>query len=613
MSAATSLVESKLKHVAKVKSLIDLLDANRATDYSSWIEVGFCLRNEMERTGHCFLEQWIVFSRKCPSKFDLKGCKCHWNAIKPRIDVGLGIDALERWARNDDPEAFKRLALMSIKSCDGSHNRVARVVKELLGGRFVCVASSGKFWYRILPSYLWTEDPDGISIRHELSTTVADAFTMAAREVRASGTDDTASQLSWRSNVSNTDDILKKHLLKIASKLNDAGFKDGVMKELREYFYDKSFLDKLDSDPNLIAFSNGVQELKEHRFRKARAEDYVCMNTGYDYSDAPSPDADATVERYWAMMHPDLGQREYVLMTLARQLYGDSGKELFHIHSGHHATVSNGKTRKFLILENCLGSYVSKFGIEVLTAKQRIEPGKPMPEFAAWRGVRFLYCTEPNADETINSGIMKDLTGGELLQFRLLFSNNMIKFRPMFKLHLLCNDKPKIDGTDSGNKRRVVVLSYVSRFVDPSEADPDNHCYPRDDALIQAFKDDLSLRQAFVRQLFRLYDHGFMFKMPEAVLASSKEYIEDNDMVHKFVEDYIMKSLGGCLVLSEAKEVFKSSPYWNNKPSTLKADLVKALKTPCLAQKWVEGKNKKNVFEGFKIVNTNNFFEDGLD
>ena len=76
-----------------------------------------------------------------------------------------------------------------------------------------------------------------------------------------------------------------------------------------------------------------------------------------------------------------------------------------------------------------------------------------------------IYCTEPNPGETLNSGVMKDLTGGEQIVYRMLFSNQFDEYIPQFKVHIMTNDLPKIDGTDEGVKRRVRVLPYVSKFV----------------------------------------------------------------------------------------------------------------------------------------------------
>jgi phage/plasmid-associated DNA primase len=102
----------------------------------------------------------------------------------------------------------------------------------------------------------------------------------------------------------------------------------------------------------------------------------------------------------------------------------------------------------------------------VVTTKQRADPGKPMPEFARWKGARVLYCSEPTHDDVLHSGILKDMTGGEQIVYRLLFSNAISCYRPMHKLHMMCNDKPKVNGGDSGVVRRVRVVEYNSQFVD---------------------------------------------------------------------------------------------------------------------------------------------------
>lgn len=242
-----------------------------------------------------------------------------------------------------------------------------------------------------------------------------------------------------------------------------------------------------------------------------------------------------------------------------------------------------------------------KFGVEMLTAKHRIEPGKPMPEFASWRGVRYLYCTEPNSTDSINSGIMKDLTGGEVIKYRKLYSNDMQKFRPMYKIHLMCNDSPEVDGTDNGVKRRLVKVDYISKFVDASEVNRAEHKYLRDSDLIEAFKDSVGVRMAFIRVLLRLYNHAWAFEQPISVRESSRMFIEDNDAVSNFVKECMAHETGAWFTLAQAKESFKLSEHYNNKLRTLKTDLQKALGVQCLEQKWLNGGSSKRVFMDFRL------------
>ena len=51
---------------------------------------------------------------------------------------------------------------------------------------------------------------------------------------------------------------------KVIIKLKDSGYKDKIMKECREYFYDNKFIDKLDDQKHLIGFENGFTLVQEY-------------------------------------------------------------------------------------------------------------------------------------------------------------------------------------------------------------------------------------------------------------------------------------------------------------------------------------------------------------
>jgi hypothetical protein len=73
-----------------------------------------------------------------------------------------------------------------------------------------------------------------------------------------------------------------------------------------------------------------------------------------------------------------------------------------------------------------------------------------------------------------------------------------LRFRPQFKVHLMCNDTPVIDGSDSGVKRRVRKIDYISRFVESFAVSESELMFLRDPELISAFKTQTSLKLAFL-------------------------------------------------------------------------------------------------------------------
>ncbi len=580
----------------EVKDLVSILSPTRADNYKDWMELGWCLYNINSE----LLDDWVQFSKK--SKKYVRGeCERIWSSNTGPTNEGLQVGSLHMWAKADNAFEYKRIlnrrVFLDVKNCNGSHNAVAATVFKILKGKYVCATSNGKLWYRF-DGALWTIDDDAVRIRNELSTSIREQFLIAMNRVTTSMSIDDLESNASTSTAAKDDKRVAETMLNIAFKLQECGFKDCVLKEMREYFYDPTFIRKLDANQNLLAFTNGVWDLKKCSFRKALAEDYLSMSTGYEYNDKINLQQRERVKRYWESLHPNEEQRNYVLQMFARQLYGDNGCELFHIHSGYLASASNGKTKSFEILESCLGNYVRKFEVELIIAKQRGEAGKPKPEYKYWRGVRILYCTEPAHDDMIHSGIMKDLTGGENVMYRLLYSNDIHEFRPQFKLHIMCNDPPQVDGSDSGVKRRIRKIDYISHFVAKEDVDPTRHKYERDVALATAFKENIELRLEFVRYLLEHYNHTWEFTMPKVIRENSDVYLEENDQVHTFVKKHIVADENSFLTLQQVKDFW----YDCKKVKTLKNDLQKLLGVPCL-ERMREGDNRyRSVFKGYKLV-----------
>ena len=576
-----------------IVELVKLLSKDRANEYEDWMRVGWCLHN-IDSINN--LDVWIEFSKQS-SKYKEGECEKQWQKMRHQ---GLGMGTLHMWAKHDSPYEYKgyvnNRVHTDIKGCNGSHNAVANIAYKILRGKYVCATANGKLWYEFKGT-LWQEDKEGIHVRHDLSTTVREQFLLTMNKVSLSmSVDDLQSNGSV-----NTNKQVCETMLKIAVKLQDSGFKDSVLKEMREYFFDPDFVKRLDSNPDLLAFTNGVWELKEHRFRSAVPEDYLFLNVGFEYVAEKNTCVYEKALDYWKKLHPVHEQCEYVLKTIARQLQGDVGHNLFHVHAGYQGSAGNGKTTMFDILELCLGQYMRKFGVEMLTAKQRVETGKPMPDFQYWKGVRILYCTEPKQDDILNTGIMKDLTGGEKIMYRLLYSNDIVDFRPMFKMHIMCNDTPQVDGSDSGVKRRIRKIDYMSQFVGKDDVDESRNFYLRDDKFIHDMRNDPHIKMEFLRLLLDTYEHDYEYDMPEIVKKNSQMYLEENDGVFKFAQEYIVKDKDGYFTLKQAKDAFKNSEHFNNKIQTFKNDLQKLLKVVCEDCKRVNGKVERFVFPGYRL------------
>jgi phage/plasmid-associated DNA primase len=579
----------------EVRELLYILNESRYNSYEDWIRLGWCLHN----INNDYLNLWIEVSR-LSSKFKEGECEKIWNTMR---EEGLHIGSLHMWAKQDNPSKYldilNKRVFNDLKECNGTHNSIAAITYKILKGRYICATANSKLWYEF-NGCLWKEDKEAIHLRHELSTTIRQQYLYAYHRIqRAQPVDDMQSTTSTNTRKINQETQV---LLNTAMKLQDANFKDNIIKEMREYFYDGEFLTKLDSNINLLGFTNGIWDFSINKFRQSKPNDYVSLNVGYDYLQNVDEYNRKLVEEYWAKLHPIEEQRNYMIKTIARQLYGDNGNELFHIHAGYMKSAGNGKTKFWESLEAYTGDYTRKFKVQVLTTKMREEAGKPAPEYQYWKGRRILYCTEPNEDEVLHSGIMKDLTGGEKILYRLLYSNDVHDFRPQYKMHIMCNGPPRVDGADEGVRRRIRKIDYVSKFVDSEYVNESENCFKKDPTFINELKKNNVLKMEALRFLLDNFNQGYEFNMPKIIEDNSRIYLDENDSINKFIKEHIVEDKEGYFLLSEAKEVFKSKEYYNNKLNQLKNDLVKMLRTSCYEQKKIKGKNQRNVFCGYNLV-----------
>lgn len=593
-----------------VENLINILNTERASNYDDWIRVGWCLHN-INKDENLYL--WINFSKKCPQKFKPGECELIWS--KYMRNEGLNIGSLHLWAKKDNPSEYNKLCndqlYSDIKNCQITHVAIAEIASKILKNKYVSASGCGKIWFYFNGS-LWKQDPKNTYVRNELHTSVKEQFCIAISKV----------QLEQSEEDDDEEGTKAKQLQKIYSclksitcKLQDCIWRDRILRELHGFLFDETFLDKLDNKIDLIAFNNGVWDLTAKAFRPALPEDYVSLSVGYDFIPETNFEKLDIVKKYWELMHPVKEQREYCIKTFARQLFGDSGNEHFHIHAGHQGTASNGKTKFFEILEASLGNYVESFAVEFLTASKRPEPGKPMPNYDTWKGRRILYCTEPNYTEILNSGVMKAFTGAEKISYRLLYVNQITSFRPQFKMHIMTNDAPKCDGSDEGIKRRIRKIDYMTRFVEPHDVHEDKFMFAKDENLIYDLIHDHGLKMEFIRLLLLTYDHDFRFDPPEIVKINSSAYLDENNSIAKFVREYLeYGEQNDFVTLKEIRDIYKATDYCDQtRLNNLKRELEKQLKQPCLEQKRLNGKKEKNVFIGVKFVNETDQFADDCE
>lgn len=202
---------------------------------------------------------------------------------------------------------------------------------------------------------------------------------------------------------------------------------------------------------------------------------------------------------------------------------------------------SNGKSTSIDLMQYTMGQYFGILPTTVITVKHKNSSGA-RPELANKKGKRFLVIQEPEHDDTIYVGQMKNLTGSDWIETRALYGDPFM-YKPQFKLILVCNKLPFIPANDGGTWRRLRVIPWESEFVD--KPDPKNpKQIKKDPELVEKLKD---WKQGFMWILLNKYYQSYRkngIKEPAKVTQFTDKYKKDSDIYYEFMKDnYIVTGI----------------------------------------------------------------------
>mgnify|MGYP001216901685 FL=1 len=538
-----------------IKALVKCLSKERASSYGlddkgGWMDVALCLHNinqEPQFKNISFLEDWKLFSSKC-HLYDPVECDKKWESINDSYTgERLGMGSLMFWAKNDNETMFKKakadslssLIDESVKIGAGADHLIANIVYKYYEDEFISVNVKDEWYY--FNGVRWERTLEGTMLRmkihKEISMLYAGYYTKYAQKEVDNPDDENCKK--WKKNVN-----------EIQIKLLKDSYVSTLMNSLRNLFYKKEIMEKFDTDTNLLGFENGIYDLKNNVFREGRPEDYVTMSTKVtmpvDSSNLPIKLDDmiasfSLIPRYdevYEMLDDFLNKivplpnvKKYTLKFLSKCLSGENRDEGFYIWTG---TGGNGKSKLIDLTSLCMGDYSCNLPIALLTQKRKAS-GAASPEMALTMGKRLCVMQEPDVNETMNIGQMKELTGNDKIQARALFKEPFF-FTPQFKLVCMCNDLPNIPSNDDGTWRRLEVVDFVSKFVD-SENDVNHELnrYIKDKTIKNKIPMWVIPFFAMLLPMWRDYDENGI-EIPEEIKAKTNEYRGDNDIIGQWIE-----------------------------------------------------------------------------
>jgi P4 family phage/plasmid primase-like protien len=347
--------------------------------------------------------------------------------------------------------------------------------------------------------------------------------------------------------------------------METTSFIENIVRECKQEFYDKDFNRKSNENPNLFLFSNGVFDLNKMVFREGRPEDYITLESDemqieYKEYDLQNEPIIKEIQEYFKKVLIDESKREFFLTLIASCLEGGNRNNLFPILTGSGA---NSKSLTMKFIEGCYGKYAGKLNSAFLTQK-RNKSSSASPEYYSIADCRIVSSEESDANDELNTAIIKEITGNSKISSRTLYQSKMTIKTPQFTPFLICNDLPIVKSHDGGTWRRIVVISFDSKFVDDPSKFSDLKNVFLIDRNIEAKMNNW--KSAFMYMLIHKYYKGYKDNnsniiAPDCVRAFTDKFKDENDTLQPFIEANI--SLTGQQTDSiKLKQLYNRVQMW---------------------------------------------------
>jgi len=517
------------------------------------IRVAFALKNTDERL---FLS-WVLLRSKA-SDFDYASIPIlyeKWNKHLKERQEGITRKSIIYWAKQDAPEEYERVKKTTINYfiektlVSPTEWDFAMVLYQMFKEIYVCSSYVNKTWY-VFKNHRWELD-EGQTLRLLISVDMYNIYQEKMTSIMNEMNHYEPSDERYAAKSK-----MVKWVSELSTRMRTTSIKNNIFREAHELFFDKEFTKNMDTNRYLMCFTNGVVDIKNKIFRDGYPQDYITKCTNIPYYDLDIVrDAQMmqTIISFMEQLFPVEELNKYMWDHLSSVLIGENINQVFNIYRG---SGSNGKSMLSDLMTFTLGEYAGSVPITLVTEK-RVGQGQTSSEIMQLKGVRYAVMQEPTKDSCkLNEGVMKNLTGDSTLQARELYCKSET-FQIQFHLVVCTNTLFEINSNDDGTWRRICIVDFMSKFVDPEAPAIDDTPYqfPKDKNLKEKLP---KMARVFASMLVkRAFETQGKVEICDIVRASSNKYRQGQDHIAAFVAEMTCKKEGKKIAKRELMEQFK--------------------------------------------------------
>ena len=276
--------------------------------------------------------------------------------------------------------------------------------------------------------------------------------------------------------------------------------------------------DELDKDPWVLNCENGTLDLRTGILGLHNKNSLITKICPVSY------DKEAQCPKWKKFLISVLDKNEELIEYLKRvvgySLTGSTREQcLFFLYG----TGANGKSTFLEVILALLNDYARRADFSTFLVKY----GESIRnDIARLKGARFVSAIETAEGKRLAEGIVKQLTGQDMVAARFL-RQEFFEYLPEFKIWLAANHKPNIIGTDYAIWRRIKVIPFTITI--PEKLQNPN--------LATELKDELPGILSWAIEGCLAWQNVKLREPKEVKLATAK-YKDDMDIIGDFLKDF---------------------------------------------------------------------------
>ena len=231
---------------------------------------------------------------------------------------------------------------------------------------------------------------------------------------------------------------------------------------------------------------------------------------------------------------------------------------------------NNGKSRWCELIKHMLGTYAYKAAVSLLLGAKQ-----DAASIANFDKKRFIYMEEPSIKQKLQSHIIKDITGGNEVAARKLYSQDT-STRICATFALNTNNIPEFTQADEAIDERLITYEWKSKFVKEKEKVNENdNVYLADEYI-----GSKEFARRYGSQLFNilcLYHKKFMDNNQQISLTleqkmNNSEILRISDGFKLWIDANIefTDNKHDYITLPQIEQKFRSSEFWLHLTTTVK-------------------------------------------